>query len=189
MTLTRETRDLIRFIRDSIVRETLPADLRAGRVYRLDGSDNPAQGAWRGLIPATETRVTARGMHGDKTVKVGSHASRVSIRDAHKPPETLLPLHVCGVATHPEATDQDYVSLIETVRRQPSLATLRRMMPGPHGYSTLPMLNTVLPVSLYRDARDERKRDRVSKPRVMGNAVLPEVLRMVETVGNIGNVV
>jgi hypothetical protein len=133
-----------------------------------NGKTAMARRAWRawdseartnsGLVSARDARYSERGASGIRGVR--GVAARVSLRDAHMPPSMLTAMPVVGVATHPAATGSDYDALIGHVRRYPRHATLRRMMPGPHGYTTVPACNRVMPVAAYvtlqRASRDAR---------------------------------
>lgn len=182
--LTRETRELIAAVRDIARREKLTAEdraqLKADELNANVAREGYDAAPWRGMVPARETRYSERGASGIPHVR--GLATRVSVRDAHKPTETLLPLNVVGIATHPLASHEDYTRLIAHVRRHPSHATLTRYMPGPHG-----RLRSVVPVSVYADAHKER---RVSNaPRVSDTrSHVPEVLRLASVVGYTGDV-
>src|SRR5262252_240900 len=162
--LTRDTRGLIRLMRDTLARERTAgivalADARPNRHAAAHAALIPA---WRGLTPALDTRHSERGASGMSGVT--GAASRVSQRDAHAPTALLRPMPariVVGHATHPALTREQRAWLMDTVRHTPTLATVRVTHAGPHGrmmneWRDGRIMDTVRPVSDYTAVRAQR---------------------------------
>jgi hypothetical protein len=196
--LTPDARWLIKLVRDSVARERNPeAALSLARPARHVKAHAALMPAWKGLTNALDTRVSERGASGVRGI-IGA-ATRVSQRDAHVPAETLRPLPasiVVGHAIHPALMGADPASvkarawLMDTVRREPSRATVRVMMPGPHGMmmSTLAggrIGSTVRPVSDYVSKSEARKSE-ARAARKVSQAREVEMVRLASIVGTIG---
>lgn len=132
--LQHDARWLIAQVRCSATREALAKGDKGNRQKRTDGADgysearkntdgaqNHGAGGWRGLTPVREARYSARGQG-------GAHwAAKVSMRDAHLPPEVLAPLAHYGHATHPDITEGQSWRLLATIAKRRSLATYRKL--------------------------------------------------------------
>jgi hypothetical protein len=131
-----------------------------------------------GMVTAREARYAPRGASGIAGVR--GVAASVSVRDAYAPVRddgttTLRQLRTVGVATHPAATPRDYDALLLACRMHPTWATLRRYMPGPHGYTTHAACNHVVAVATYRTLADAA-RDAARQARTHGT---PDAARAV----------
>jgi hypothetical protein len=132
--LQHEARWLIAQVRWSATREALAKGEKGGRQKRTDGADGLAAarrntdgaqthgaGSWRGLTPVREARHSERGKGG------AAWTAKVSMRDAHLPPEVLAPLAHYGHATHPDITDGQSWALLATIAKRRKLATYRSL--------------------------------------------------------------
>jgi hypothetical protein len=162
--LTRETRELVRILRDYNARRATE-----GRAPRECGYGNGAvsasasrrEGQW--LVQEREARYAERGR---------KDAAKVSIRDNYRPPETLAMLATVGVSTHPFLTPEQASAMIAHVRAHPRDCSYTRYMPGPHGL----IATRGIPVPTYLPASQSRR----GEP---GTPVVPDVLRYADTLG------
>lgn len=183
LSLTPDTRQLLKLTVDMRRREVVQAtdalQASVGRLRRETPEDIAARmnrlhdpEAWRGLTTVREARHSDRGASGIRGVR--GLASRVSVRDNHKPVTLLLPLNVVGVATIPaHASTADITAILTRVRMRPLLATVLVREPGKP--------SRIVPVSDYREVREARKLASVA-PRQSDS------VRLASVIGYTGNV-
>ena len=131
--LTRDLRNLVRYVRDVATRETVPyretAQEKADAINAQYVSSLTSR-PWRGLVPAREVRVSARGASGIRGVR--GMAERVTSRDARGSEQhdsvLVKALVTVGHAT-PEygqrLTPEQAQYLTREVRKHPAKCTVR----------------------------------------------------------------
>lgn len=171
--LTHVQRDVVRWIRSNAVKLTVH-EVRAARLEReaidpereAERINALAMNGWKGIIPATEVRVSERGASGIKGVR--GTAGRVTQRDAVdlgwlQDSFLLKGLATVGVATHPLATGEQYHAALAECRVRTSRCAVRVYLPN--GTSS------VKPVSDYVNLRNERKQTRrANRPAIESQA-------------------
>jgi hypothetical protein len=160
--LTESMRALVKLLRDAVKREGITYEERAE--LELE-QDHPSITSRSWLPAIKEHRASPRGasgLHDARMKRIRGYAEQVSMRDNRKPAETLAPLNVVGVATHPEASAEDYAWLLRQVRETPAVATVRVMFGGTTYVMTEQELRngrgTVVPVSDYGQITQPRQK-------------------------------
>jgi hypothetical protein len=123
--LTAAQRDVVRFIRNSDKRNTMAAEIAALENRSL-WSTRLRPLASRGAVWSQPRKSRVNTAAPMASVESGA-AARVTQRDNRCPVELLKPLSnvVVGIATHPDATDDDYAQLLQLCRANPQLSTVR----------------------------------------------------------------
>lgn len=181
--LSKEAMTVLRLVIDyrrrEVVRATDELQASVGRLRKETPEEKAVKlnklydaEAWRGMIPARETRYSERGASGIPGVR--GLAAKVSMRDVRKPTALLLPLLTVGVATHPGASDENYSEAILYVRQHPLASTVRVKLPASHGAYR----STIVPVSDYTALARERRGEARQVRHVATAAMVPEVQRL-----------
>jgi hypothetical protein len=121
-------RDLVKWVRSSEVKSSLPYGEVAALPVPGENAKPSTSKPWRGLVNGSEVRVNTRGAYGKRGIRAA--AERVTQRDTRTPVYLLKPLPyiVVGCATHTAAdTLADYCDVLHTIRQQPTLSTYRAL--------------------------------------------------------------
>jgi hypothetical protein len=121
-------RDLVRWVRSSEVKASLPFGETAALPVPVGEPVPTTSKPWRGLVNGSEVRVNTRGAYGKRGIRAA--AERVTQRDTRTPVYLLKPLPhvVVGCATHPAGTGPaDYETVLHTIRQRPTLSTYRAL--------------------------------------------------------------